>query len=194
MRKLIAIALFCQAVAAAEEPRPCAAWSPDGLRIVYVHHMQPQKDRLTDVMVVDTRDLSTKAVATLTWEDSVKAVLQVGWRGNDAVWIEGHVNPSTNIYYEWNVATGERVRDLPGSRFSWSPDGKHLAYAEHRAHFTPDSHRAAGIMIDDRLLWTPARGERIASPLTWSEDSASLAFVTAGEDATRRRKVLLVTP
>lgn len=217
MRKLIVVALFCHAIAAAAEPRPCAAlyvkgdqlwvavegearflfsdslgvekprWSPDGLRIVYVHRMQPQKDHLTDVMVADTRNLSPKAVAKLTWEDSVKAVLQVGWRGNEAVWIEGHVNPSTNIYYEWNVNTAERVRDLPGSRFSWSPDGKYLAYAEHRAHFSPDARRAAGIMIDEKPLWMPVKGERIASPLAWSEDSASLAFVTTGEDAARLR-------
>ncbi|HEX6085875.1 MAG TPA: hypothetical protein VF266_15185 [Thermoanaerobaculia bacterium] len=217
MRQLIAIALFCQTVATAAEPRPCAAlyvkgdqlwaavdgearflfsdslgvekprWSPDGNRIVYVHRMRPQKDHLTDVMVTDTHDLSTKAVAKLTWEDSVKAVLQVAWRGNDAVWIEGHVNPSTNIYYEWNVATGERVRDLPGARFSWSPDGRHLVYTEHRAHFSPDAGRAAGLMIDDEPLWTPPKGERIASPLAWSEDSTSLAFVTAGEDGAKLR-------
>jgi hypothetical protein len=135
MRKLIATAVLCHA-ALSVEGEPLRAASPDGLRVVSVH--------LTEVIVADTRDLSTKAVARLTWEDSVKAVLRVGWHGNDAVWIEGHVNPSTNIYYEWNVATGERVRDLPGSRFSWSPDGKHLAYTEHRAHFSPDAHRAAG--------------------------------------------------
>jgi dipeptidyl aminopeptidase/acylaminoacyl peptidase len=160
-------------------------WSPDGHRIAYVHASPQSQDGVTDVIVLDTRNMSLIPVANLTWEDSVKGVLRLGWHGDDAVWIEGHVNPSTSIYDEWNVTTKERVRELAGMRFAWSPDGQHLAYLEHRAHFTPDASRPPAIVIDGRRIWSATDVQpRIESPLTWSPDSKRLAFISGdGEKA-----------
>jgi hypothetical protein len=167
-----------------------ARWSPDLRRIAYVHASSQSQDGVTDVIVLDTRDMSLTAIANLTWEDSVKGVLRLGWHGNDSVWIEGHVNPSTNIYYEWSVATKKRIRELPGSRFAWSPDGRHLAHMEHRAHFTPDASRPPAIVVDGRRVWSaPDSEERVGSPLTWSPDSKAVAFLSdRGE--TRALKVI----
>ena len=156
-------------------------WSPDGRRIAYVREMESVGRRRTDVVVLNARELTTKVVATLTVEDPVKAVEQVGWHGNEAVWIEGHVNPSTGIYYEWNVRNGELVRETPGSRFTWSPDGRHLAYTEHRVHFSPDALRPAGLVIDEEVVWKPAGGERVRSGLAWSASSDAVAFVISTE-------------
>jgi hypothetical protein len=161
-------------------------WSPDRTRIAYAHVSPRSQDTVTDVVVFDTREMSLIPIANLTWEDSVTAVLRLGWHGNDAVWIEGHVNPSTNIYYEWNVTTKQRLREVPGLRFAWSPDGRHLAHLEHRAHFTPDASRAPVIVVDGRRIWSaPDPDQRIESPLTWSPDSRGLAFITGrGNEST----------
>lgn len=156
-------------------------WSPGGHRIAYVHASSQSQEHVTDLIVLDTRDMSLTPVSNLTWEDSVKGVLRLGWHGDDAVWIEGHVNPSTNIYYEWNVTTKERVRVLPGMRFAWSPDGRHLAYLEHRAHFTPEQSQPPAVVVDGRKIWSATETEpRIQSPLTWSPDSKKLAFISRG--------------
>jgi Tol biopolymer transport system component len=156
-----------------------ARWSPDRQRIAYVHASSQSQHGVTDVIVLDTRDLSLTAIANLTWEDSLTAVLRLGWHGDDAVWIEGHVNPSTSIYYEWDVTTKKRVREIRGSRFAWSSDGRHLAHLEHRMHFTTDASRPPAIVVDGRTIWSATDSEeRIGSPLTWSPDSKRLAFLT----------------
>jgi WD40 repeat protein len=168
-------------------------WSPDGHHIAYVHESPQSQDSVTDVIVLDTRNMSLIPVANLTWEDSVKGVLRLGWHGDDAVWIEGHVNPSTSVYDEWNVTTKKRVRQLAGMRFAWSPDGRHLAYLEHRAHFTPDASRPPAIVIDGGRIWSATDAQqRIESPLTWSPDSKALAFIS-GDGEKSVIKVIDVT-
>lgn len=168
-------------------------WSPDGHRIAYVHASPQSPNHVTDLIVLDTREMSLTPIANLTWEDSVKGVLRLGWHGDDAVWIEGHVNPSTNIYYEWNVTTKERVRNVAGMRFAWSPDGRHLAFLGHRAHFTPDASRPPEIVVDGRRIWAATDAQlRIQSPLTWSPDSKKLAFISR-DGAKSALKVIDVT-
>jgi dipeptidyl aminopeptidase/acylaminoacyl peptidase len=169
-------------------------WSPNGSSIVYITDARETQEIVGDVIVFRLRGGVRRTIARLTLADHLKAVMRVGWHGDEHVWIEGHVNPSTNIYYEWSVSSHKKpVRQLLGSRFTWSPDSAHIAYVERSYQFGPDAAKPAGIAVDGHIAWSPAPAEWIASPLAWSPDARSVAFVTTSGAAYSTLRVIDAT-
>jgi hypothetical protein len=132
-------------------------------------------------VVVDRTGALVKEIP-VTEEHGINAVLNLGWLGNDRLWTEGHATPSTSIYHEWNLKSGRSEREVWGSWFAPSPDGKSLAYVAFIPHGAPPPHDASRVMIGDAQVY-PSRDDttrHIVKQLTWADDALVFADQTAG--------------
>ncbi len=160
------------------------AWSPEGDRIAYGRNADVGLDVRPEVVMIGARGGSLRTFA-LPKDSPVNAILNVGWRGSGRVWAEGHVNPSTSMYLEWDVASGRLLDQQAGSRFTVSPDGRSIAWLKNVPHGAPPPHDSATLVIDGKPVWPDdPRYHRIRGKLAWSPDSRRLAFFDDVEEAT----------
>ena len=161
-------------------------WSPAGERITYAHEFRFEGSVRTHVVVVGDDGRTLRSLA-LPADSEVNALLQLGWRDEHHVFIEGHVNPSTSKYLEWDIDSGRLVDEKAGSWFAVSPDGRFIAQRAHVPHGAPPPYDGAMLMINDKLVYPPAddRGDhRFVSGLSWSADSRQLALLEEDQSAT----------
>jgi len=123
-------------------------------------------------IVIVRRDGSALRRIPITAELGINGILQIGWLDAERVWVEGHVTPSSGIFYVWNVRTGERLDERWGSWFAPSPDGKMIAQVEHVPHGSPINSR---VVIDGHAVYESDHGH--LRHLVWSHDGSMLAFV-----------------
>src|ERR1700754_437305 len=67
---------------------------------------------------------------TLPMAPPFLAVVALGWRGNDRVWIEGHVSPIASMYGEVDLETGRIGAEKQMHGIRVSPDGRQSAYVD----------------------------------------------------------------
>lgn len=159
-----------------------AKWSPDGELIVYVQRFLFDGAGPAAEIVVVRDDGAIVTRIAISREKFVNAVETLGWRNQQRVFLEGHVNPSTTLYLEWEVATGKLLEEKPGSWFAVSPDGEHIAQRANVPHGAPVPYDSAMLLVDDKRVY-PAVGDeayrRFTGPLAWSPDSSRIALLEA---------------
>lgn len=124
----------------------------------------------------------------------VNAILQIGWRDNRHPFAEGHINPSTTTYLEWDLGSGDLVDEKIGSWFAVSPDGHYVAQQAHVPHGAPPPHDSSWLLIDDKVIY-PRAGvngyHHFVAGLAWSDDSSRLALV---DQSAGKTEVVFVNP
>jgi hypothetical protein len=159
-------------------------WSPEGKRIAYAHPFRFEAAGPRSEILVVTDEGRAVARLPIPPESEVNAVLAVGWRGARNVFAEGHVNPSTTKYLEWDVRTGRLVDEKVGSWFAVSPDGRFVAQRAHVPHGAPAPYDSAILLINENRIY-PAVGDesyhRFAGRFAWSPDSSRLAIIDQAE-------------
>ena len=163
-------------------------WSPSREQLAYVNNFELSTDPVSHIVIVD-RTGRVQETIPIPEDAMFNAVLAMGWRNPATIWIDGHVNPSSGIYEEFDLTTREMKNETLGAFFSWSPNGDVLAYRAQEAH-PPNPKYHAPLMLNDTtvnmpsnvvimgpLVWSPA-GDRLAVGLH-EDERAGVAFVTA---------------
>lgn len=158
--------------------------SPDATRVAWAHRFNGGS--LRSAIVIARTDGTLLRTIPLTADHGINAILRLGWLDGDRIWIEGHVTPSSGIYYVWNAATGEQLDERWGSWFTPSPGGKHIAQLEHAPQGAP---WRPHLLIDGAAVYPKHGAAGELSDLTWSPDGRMLAFV---ERNGKRRTALIV--
>jgi hypothetical protein len=168
-------------------------WSSRRDLIAYTHAIGFDGSARSEVVVVDGSGRRIRSLE-IDPDSAVNAVLQLGWRDAEHVFIEGHVNPSTTKYLEWEVASGRLVDEKAGSWFTVSTDGQFVAQRAHVPHGAPPPYDSATLVINDRVVYPAAADDtyhRFASRFAWSDDGSRLAMIDiTGETA----ELVVVTP
>lgn len=171
-------------------------WSPDGQHIAYAHPFRfPESGPQSEVVVV-TREGRPVATLSIPAESAVNEVLTVGWRDAQRVSVEGHVNPSTSKYLEWDVRSGRLVDEKAGSWFAVSADGRFVAQRANVPHGAPPPYDSAMLLINEKRVY-PATGDesyhRFVGPLAWSPDSSRVALLDRSEKSPMQVTVVKTT-
>lgn len=155
-------------------------WSPDGRQIAYVNDFELSGDPVSHIVVID-RAGHVRHSVPVPESAMFGAVLDMGWRNPTTVWVNGHVNPSSGIYEEFDVATGEMKNELLGAFFSPSPDGRLVAYRAQEGH-PPNPHYHAPLMLNEQKV---KLGDNVVvtGPLVWSQGSLAAGIHTDGSAA-----------
>ena len=128
-----------------------ARFSPDGKRIAYVRGFDLSAEVFSHIVVVRP-DGEAVAQIPIRADLGVTDVMDFGWIDDQRVWTEGHVTPSSGIYHEWDLATGNVVAERLGAFFAPSPDGASVAYREHVPHGAPAS-IGDRVLVNDRVVF-----------------------------------------
>jgi uncharacterized repeat protein (TIGR01451 family) len=159
--------------------------SPDGTRIAY----QQNPDAPTEappIIVADTATgvvLNTVSLTTLP----VNALMQLGWRTSpERLFLDGHVNPSVDLYYEADPATNTFSAETATGQLSVSPDGLNLINDDFVPHGAPPPHDRSVALLNGVPIYPPTTDtayHRFASTYAWSQDSAYVALVDTTPDS-----------
>ncbi len=104
------------------------------------------------------------------------AVLGATWISENLLGVETHVNPSTSIYYVYDVETRSVQRSYEGLSFAVLPGTDHIMYEENIPHFSHESTRHS-YYVDDKLSYTEQWPDyRLGTPV-FSEDLTLVAFM-----------------
>ena len=168
-------------------------WSPTGDRVAYARDFRFDNGPQSEIVVVSASGQSIASLA-IPADSAVNAIVQVGWRDDRHVYAEGHVNPSTTKYFEWDVATGRLLEEKAGSWFAVSPDGRSVAQRAHVPHGAPPPFDSASLLVNDQIAY-PAEGDttyhHFVGGVSWSPDSSRLALLDKQNDAT---SLVIVAP
>ncbi|HEX3129212.1 MAG TPA: hypothetical protein VH394_17895 [Thermoanaerobaculia bacterium] len=167
-------------------------WSPEGKLIAYTHSFRFDSKARSEVVVV-TQDGRPVQELTIPADSEVNAVLAVGWRNERHVFIEGHINPSTTKYLEWDVRTGRLVDEKVGSWFTVSPDGRSVAQRAHVPHGAPKPYDSALLLINEKRVYPATSDEayhRFVGGFAWSPDGGRLAMVDQVEGSSKQVVIL----
>ena len=170
------------------------AWSPDGLRIAFLHHRWDDRDFSTEVYVMNA-DGSGQRNVTDQWGRravDIRPIWSPDWRRIAFVpyactAVKGKCVRTAHIYVMnvdgsrlHRIARAGTHRAINGQRVDprapgpvWSPDGRKLAFSSER-----DGNAELYVMNSDgsnqrRLTRSPEAEES----LTWSPDGRKIAFV-----------------
>lgn len=163
-------------------------WSRSGEKIAYGHEFRfGDRGPRSEVVIADARGEAIRTLPPIEALWGITAILELGWRGEDRVFVEGHINPSTSCYLEWDVGSGRPVANKVGSWFAPSPDGRRLAQRANVPHGAPPPHDQSLLLIDGRAVYPPpddAAEHYFVGGFAWSDDGSRVAF------AERRDKLL----
>jgi hypothetical protein len=187
--------------AAAQEQRQ---WSPDH-RLYYVLEAGQQAGKGEDIQrFVVYSDTGRQVAVAHVWLTEPDGTQRVGIRGCErSGWVdaarfycEGSFNPSGLIYRLFDARTGSELAERGGSGFTWSPDLRRLANIGNVPHFSSDEEKSQSVEIEGEELF-PRVGARVRhrfrSGLTWSSDSAALAFIDHRDDRSLHLVVIRVS-
>jgi hypothetical protein len=161
-------------------------FSPAGDRIAYAHEAGLDNGARPEVVILNDAGQVQRMLA-IPRDSPVNAILQIGWRDQRHVFAEGHVNPSTSQYVEWDVDSGRVVDEKVGSWFAVSPNGRLVAQRANVPHGSPPPYDGSTLLINDKVVY-PAEGDssyhRFAGPFAWSPDSSRVALAERPDAAT----------
>jgi len=160
-------------------------WSPRGDQIIYVRRFNYERAAYSTLVVIDNAGRMIRSFP-IPADSAVNAIVQLGWRDDDHVFVEGHVNPSTTQYLEWEVATGRLITQKAGSWFAVSPDGRFVAQRAHVPHGAPPPYDSAMLVINDEVVYPVAGDEayrRFIGAPSWSPDSTQVALLEGGDES-----------
>ncbi len=161
-------------------------FSPAGERIVYAHEVRLDSGTRPELVVINDAGQVLRTL-TLPADSPVNAILQTGWRDSRHVFAEGHVNPSTSQYLEWDIDSGRVVDEKVGSWFAVSPNGRLLAQRANVPHGAPPPYDGSTLLINDKVVYPPegdSSYHRFMGPLVWSPDSSRVALAEHTDAAT----------
>jgi hypothetical protein len=160
-------------------------WSPAGDRVAYVHDFRFENGPQSEIVVTAATGESVASLV-IPADSGVNAIVQVGWRSDRRVYAEGHVNPSTTKYFEWDLPSGRLVDEKPGSWFAVSPDGRFVAQRAHVPHGAPPPYDSATLLINDKVAYPPEGDtgyHKFTGGAAWSPDSTRVALLDEQNDA-----------
>lgn len=163
------------------------------LLIAYVHDFRFDAAIRSEIVIINESGAVLHTLP-IPRDSEVNAILQIGWRDDRHPFAEGHVNPSTTRYLEWDLSSGHQVDERIGSWFAVSPNGRFIAQHTHIPHGARPPYDSSSLLINGKVVY-PRPGDsayhRFAGHLAWSDDSISLALVdqTAG-----KTEVVVVDP
>jgi hypothetical protein len=134
---------------------------------------------LTEIVVLkDTGEMVR--VITVPEETTVNGVLQLGWRDSKRLFIEGHVNPATTLFVEFDAGTGVESAEREGLLFTVSPNGGSVAQRQHVPLGAPEEFDSAVLGVDGQAVYPAADDAQhhnfVAAPV-WARDSHRIALV-----------------
>jgi hypothetical protein len=149
--------------------------SPDRRMIVYVRRLRYDANQVVATFVFVDR-LSGKQLRTfdVAPDSCMNAVMDLGWRNGEVLWIDGHCNPRCGYYAELDARTGRILRDLHSETFARSSRGDlaHTQCQGSRGH-------ADFLDIGERWVYPPKGDKRphlFAGSQTWSPDGSRIAL------------------
>ena len=198
---------------------PVAA--PSRSRFAYAN-LCPAAEKCQPTLVILALDGARRELPSITLADDgpCASVWSLDWVDEERIGLTCHLNPSMLEYVAVDVTTGERLRDIIGLGFAWSPEGTRLAYIGEYPHFAPPFARSNRLEIDGDPIY-PAASEPEEGPVEagqpvllnyrkihdfrsgffWSPDGRRIAFVDrvydwrgreAGNGEETRERFLLV--
>jgi hypothetical protein len=172
-------------------------WSPDGQQLAYLEDVSPNV-RLPQVVVIGRKG----EVRTIqrVFPDQVpgaqtralvpRGISIVEWTHEDAIAIEGDLNPWVCMYMVMNTVTGaiSQVQIGTCGTFQRSPDDLHvLAEQNVRRNVEPST-----LSIDGRIFYPPAKSApRILDSARWLPDGKTVAVLEHTADTGPRYLALV---
>ncbi len=179
-----------------------AALSPAADRIAYYQQCPQSEKCLTSVIILDLEGRRLQSFHPIAGADPppgpCASILDISWRGENAISAECHINPSLSEYIETDLATGKPVEDLLGYGFTPSPDGKYVAHAGPVIHFAAPINQSNYLYIGNTVVYPLLKGAKPSEKqpevvrqkgatwigvhefmpkFSWSPDSKRVAFI-----------------
>lgn len=123
-------------------------------------------------VVISTADKNESSVdneVVLTLSDLALSLEDIKFIDENTVGIEGHVNPSTNVYQIFDLQTGKVLQEYYGYGFTYSGDT--LYYVQAPQHFSGIKGYNRILTSDGNMLYESAENVTIASNLEIREGS-----------------------
>lgn len=179
----------------ASDPRGILSprWSPDGDRIAYAHDFQFDGGVRSEIVIINERGVVVHTLP-IPLDSEVNAIFELGWRDDQHPFLEGHVNPSTAVFLEWDLDSRRLLDERVGSWFAVSPNGRYVAQRAHVPHGTPPPYDSSWLVIDGKIVYPEAGASDyhdFAANLAWSSDSSRLALI---DQSGGRTEVVIVDP
>jgi hypothetical protein len=168
-------------------------WSPAGDHIAYARNFRFDNGVRSEIVISDENGQVLRTLP-IPRDSEVNAIVHIGWRDERHVFAEGHVNPSTTKYLEWDLDSGSLTDEKVGMWFAVSPNGRFIAQRAHVPHGAPRPYDSSMLLINGTLVY-PQEGESgyhsFAGAFAWSTDSSRLALADRTAATT---EVVIVTP
>ena len=162
------------------------ALSADDKKVAYTVSPDEEFTRSNTVIIADTfgHRLHRYTLNKVGSRERFVKANKIEWIDDHRVGVEYMVTAQCNQYIVIDTNSGDMLSNYFGFLFSWSPDGKQIAYVGWDADApVREQQHSYFLKIDDKVVYpadqlNPALGNHLfLTPLVWSNDSKAVAFV-----------------
>jgi hypothetical protein len=156
----------------AEVGRDEMLWAPEGQRFAYLRAPSDPKSAKAVYRIVIRNVLGDSVNEFPAYGPGRPS--QLAWLGDQRLCYLTPVNKGQHVYVVHHVETAEIVDLHRGSRFTWSPGRRRVAYVA-------GPRKRQTVSVDGQSVWPAtgkARRRRIVGDLVWSPDGNGLTFIS----------------
>jgi len=158
-------------------------WSPDRRKIMYRVKGQQTADPAThaELIVVTADGRRLRGIQVLATESDgtvvggLRFIEDSGWLGNDALYVQGSINPRLAEYRVLDADTGHVVGGYLGTGFVTCGTGRKVAYIT-----SENGESGVGksrVEVNGAAIYAAPDGPSLIDQLQWSHDCSRLAFL-----------------